>query len=44
MTFKETKIGIIPEHWEVLPIKEITEVVTDYNLQQDRPPYLGRHD
>ena len=30
MTFKETKIGIIPEHWEVLPIKEITEVVTDY--------------
>lgn len=30
MTFKETKIGIVPEHWEVLPIKEITEVVTDY--------------
>lgn len=30
MTFKETKIGKIPEHWDVLPIKEITEVVTDY--------------
>ena len=30
MKFKETKIGIVPEHWRVLPIKEITEVVTDY--------------
>lgn len=30
MKFKETKIGKIPEHWDVLPIKEITEVVTDY--------------
>lgn len=30
MTFKETKIGKIPEHWDVCPIKEITEVVTDY--------------
>ena len=30
MKFKETKIGIVPEHWEVLPIKDITEVVTDY--------------
>lgn len=30
MTFKETKIGKTPEHWDVLPIKEITKVVTDY--------------
>lgn len=30
MKYKETKIGIVPEHWEVLPIKNITEVVTDY--------------
>lgn len=30
MKYKETKIGIVPEHWEVLPIKDITEVVTDY--------------
>lgn len=30
MKFKETKIGIIPEHWDVLPIKEITKTVTDY--------------
>ena len=30
MRFKETKIGKIPERWDVLPIKEITEVVTDY--------------
>ena len=30
MKFKETKIGIIPAHWEVQPIKEITEIVTDY--------------
>lgn len=30
MKYKETRIGIVPEHWEVLPIKDITEVVTDY--------------
>ena len=30
MRFKETKIGKIPEHWNALPIKEITDVVTDY--------------
>lgn len=30
MKFKETKIGIIPEHWDVLPIKKITKTVTDY--------------
>ena len=30
MKYKETKIGIVPERWEVLPIKDITEVVTDY--------------
>ncbi|MDK4502449.1 MAG: restriction endonuclease subunit S [Erysipelotrichaceae bacterium] len=30
MRFKETKIGKIPEHWDALPIKEITDVVTDY--------------
>ena len=30
MRVKETKIGAIPEHWEVLPIKDVTEVVTDY--------------
>ena len=30
MKFKETKIGTIPTHWEVQPIKEITEIVTDY--------------
>ena len=30
MKFKETKIGTIPTSWEVKPIKEITEIVTDY--------------
>lgn len=30
MKFKDTKIGIVPTHWEVQPIKEITEIVTDY--------------
>ena len=30
MKFKDTKIGIVPSHWEVRPIKEITEIVTDY--------------
>lgn len=30
MKFKDTKIGTIPSHWEVQPIKEITELVTDY--------------
>lgn len=30
MKFKETKIGTIPNSWEVKPIKEITEIVTDY--------------
>lgn len=30
MKFKDTKIGIVPSHWEVQPIKEITEIVTDY--------------
>ena len=30
MKFKDTKIGTIPSHWEVQPIKEITEIVTDY--------------
>ncbi|MDY6065229.1 MAG: restriction endonuclease subunit S [Finegoldia sp.] len=30
MKFRETKIGKIPDHWDLLPIKEITEIVTDY--------------
>lgn len=30
MKFKDTKIGIVPSHWEVQPIKEITKIVTDY--------------
>lgn len=30
MKYKETKIGIIPEHWDVKPIKEVAKVVTDY--------------
>lgn len=30
MKYKETKVGTVPEYWEVLPIKDITEVVTDY--------------
>lgn len=30
MKFNDTKIGIIPSHWGVQPIKEITEIVTDY--------------
>lgn len=30
MKFKGTKIGTIPSHWGVQPIKEITEIVTDY--------------
>lgn len=30
MKFKETQIGKVPAHWNVLPIKEIAEVVTDY--------------
>lgn len=30
MKFKDTKIGIVPSHWEVQPLKEITEIVTDY--------------
>ena len=30
MKCKETKIGTIPSHWGVQPIKEITEIVTDY--------------
>lgn len=30
MKFKETKIGTIPTYWEVQPIKEVTEIVTDY--------------
>ena len=30
MKFKETKIGTIPSHWAIQPIKEITEIVTDY--------------
>ena len=30
MKFKDTKIGIVPSYWEVQPIKEITEIVTDY--------------
>lgn len=30
MKFKDTKIGIVPSYWEVRPIKEITEIVTDY--------------
>ena len=30
MKFKDTKIGIVPSHWEVQPIKKITEIVTDY--------------
>ena len=30
MKFKETQIGKVPAHWNVLPIKEISETVTDY--------------
>ena len=30
MRYKETEVGIMPESWEVKPIKEVTEVVTDY--------------
>ncbi len=30
MKYKETEIGTIPEHWDVLPIKEVTDIVTDY--------------
>lgn len=30
MKYKETKVGIIPDSWDVLPIKEVTTVVTDY--------------
>ena len=30
MKYKKTKIGVIPENWDVRPIKEITSVVTDY--------------
>ncbi len=30
MKYKETQIGKVPTHWNVLPIKEIAEVVTDY--------------
>ncbi len=30
MKYKETEVGIMPESWEVKPIKEVTEVVTDY--------------
>lgn len=30
MKYKKTQIGKVPTHWNVLPIKEIAEVVTDY--------------
>ena len=30
MKFKETKIGIIPENWEVCSIKEVADIITDY--------------
>lgn len=30
MKYKDTEAGIIPESWEVKPIKEVTEIVTDY--------------
>ena len=30
MKFKKTKLGVIPSNWEVKPIKEIAETVTDY--------------
>lgn len=30
MKYKETVLGRIPESWDVLPIKEVTRVVTDY--------------
>ena len=30
MKYKDTEVGIIPESWEVKPIKEVTEIVTDY--------------
>lgn len=30
MKFKKTKLGAIPSNWEVKPIKEIAETVTDY--------------
>lgn len=30
MEFKKTKLGVIPSNWEVKPIKEIAETVTDY--------------
>lgn len=30
MKFKQTEIGRIPEHWKVLPIRDVTTVVTDY--------------
>lgn len=30
MRYKDTEVGVIPESWEVKPIKEVTEIVTDY--------------
>lgn len=30
MKYKDTPFGVIPEHWDVRPISEITDVVTDY--------------
>lgn len=30
MKFKQTEIGCIPEHWKVLPIRDVTMAVTDY--------------
>ena len=30
MKFKQTEIGCIPEHWKVLPIRDVTVAVTDY--------------
>ena len=30
MEYKHTKIGNIPSDWSVAPVKEVTEVVTDY--------------
>lgn len=30
MRYKETFLGFIPDDWETKPVKEVTEVVTDY--------------
>lgn len=30
MKFKDTPFGRIPEHWRLVPVSEVTELVTDY--------------